>query len=119
MASAMPDPVRQGDGGVVAVEMARRRGNIRGLDGISRDEMHDVQALAEPQEIAVVGEISRPATPVQIRAVGGAGDGAEIDVIAPEDQAALGIARMERYLRRYLGDMLHHHLAVEADPKPA
>ena len=118
-AIGMPDPVGQRDGRVMGVEMARRRRNIRGLDRISRDEMHDVQALAELQEVAVIGEVSRPAAPVEIGDIGRAGDGAEIDVIAAEDQAALGIARMERDLRRHLGDMLHHHFAVEADAKPA
>ena len=42
--------------------------------------------VAKLQEIAVIGEISGPAAPVQIRCIGGAGDRAEIDVIAPEDQ---------------------------------
>ena len=63
--------------GVVGVEMARRRRQVDRLDRIAGDELDDVEALGQPQQVAVILEVAGPAAAIEVADVGRAGDGAE------------------------------------------
>ena len=78
--------------------------------------MNRVDDLGEAQQVAVVGEIARPAAAFEIGDVRVAGHGEEADVVASHDPVSRRIAGVESPLRRRQGNGFLDEAAVESHP---
>ena len=100
------------------VQMAGRGRQVDRLHRVARDHVADVQALGEPEQIAVVGEVAGDPAALEVGDVRRAADHAEIDRIAADRDVALGIAGVQGEFFGCGADPLLHESGVEAYPRP-
>ena len=99
-----------------AVEMANRWVNVHWFNWIAAHHVDAVEILAEFHQVAKAFPRAGTAAPVEVGAVGRAGD-VDIDLIATANrQGAVGISWRYGEFRRGLGGHLAHQGTVEADP---
>ena len=98
------------------VEMADRRVDVGRFDRVAAHQMQAVEHLGHPHEVLVVVAVADAARAVEAGHVRRAGHCAERDCVVADVQVVRRIDGVEREARRRLGDVLHHHLAVEAHP---
>ena len=87
---------------------------VHGLDRITGNKMENVEALGKAQQIAEILIGAGAPSPVQIRYVGRAGDGAEIDVVAAQHHAMGRVAGVKHEFGRGVGDVFFDQATVEA-----
>ncbi|KAB2860643.1 MAG: hypothetical protein F9K43_22520, partial [Bauldia sp.] len=107
-----------GEGGEVgeAVEVADRRVEVDGLDGVAARHVDDVEGLRELEEVAEVRLRAGAAALQRIRAIGRASHLGEDEMIAAEDEIVGGIAGIQGEGGRRRFDGVQDKAAVEAHP---
>src|SRR5437867_6355642 len=110
----MPKLVGERNRRVMRVEMPRRGRQISRLHRITRQELNDVQALAEAYQIAVVLETTGPASTVKIGDIGRARDRTEVEIVSAGGEIVLGISRVKREFGGCLGNVIEHKIARKA-----
>jgi hypothetical protein len=111
---ALKDAVAIEDVRQTAVQMPALGRKLDRRTGLIADVMDDVEGLREPDEVAVVLKIARPAAAFAIVDVGRTTDGRKADRTAADGNAALRVAGRQGEGGRRLG----HHLRNEAPVEP-
>ena len=96
--------------------MAHGGVEVDGLHRVAGQEVDDVEVLAQPEQVLVVGPVADPAAAVHVGHVGRAGHGAEGHGRSADGQAVVGVPGVEAERRGRGGDPLEHHVRVEAHP---
>ena len=98
------------------VEVADGSVDVDRLDRVAAPEMNRIERLPEPKEVLVVAMVAGPSAAGAIEGVGGAGDGTESDVTAPDGQIARGVARVQGELLRREPDLRFDEGGIEPHP---
>ena len=109
--------VGQGEHVERGVEVAHGMVGVDRLDGVAADEVHDLEHLAQLQQILERRPVARPAVALQVDVVGRRAHRAERQVVATDGQRVVRVPGVEPERLRGGGDPLDDHAGVEADPR--
>ena len=100
------------------LDVAHRPVQVDRLDRIAADEVHDLERLAQLEQIPEAASIAGSAHAVRADEVGRAADRAEGEVVAADRQRVSRVPRVQLELGWTRHDPLDDHRGVEADTLP-